>query len=228
MIIYKTTNRINNKIYIGKSIKNNPLYKGSGTLIKRALSKYGNENFDKEILITCKDLNTLNYLEKFFISIFDSQNKDIGYNISSGGDGGNIIENMNNKQKIYEKRSKSIDKWRKSISKERKEEIDKKISKSTEKIALQRGINISNAKSKYELVGPKAPRKRKSPILMPLEHREKISNSLKGNSPTNKVRVVIDNIEYSSLIEASEKTGISLSTMRNRLKSKNYPSYYRL
>ena len=41
MIVYKTTNLINGKIYIGKDMKNNPNYLGSGTILRRAIKKYG-------------------------------------------------------------------------------------------------------------------------------------------------------------------------------------------
>ena len=50
MIIYKTTNLINKKIYIGQDTKNNPNYLGSGKYFKYALKKYGKENFSKEII----------------------------------------------------------------------------------------------------------------------------------------------------------------------------------
>lgn len=40
MIIYKTTNLINNKIYIGQDKNNNPKYLGSGDLLKKAIKKY--------------------------------------------------------------------------------------------------------------------------------------------------------------------------------------------
>lgn len=41
MQIYKTTNLINSKIYIGQDSKNNLSYLGSGKLIKQAINKYG-------------------------------------------------------------------------------------------------------------------------------------------------------------------------------------------
>ena len=37
MIIYKTTNLINGKIYVGKDSNNNPNYLGSGQIIKKLL-----------------------------------------------------------------------------------------------------------------------------------------------------------------------------------------------
>jgi hypothetical protein len=41
MIIYKTINLINNKIYIGQDIKNNPKYLGSGKLLKLCMENQG-------------------------------------------------------------------------------------------------------------------------------------------------------------------------------------------
>ncbi|MBC8428286.1 hypothetical protein H8D04_00240 [bacterium] len=60
MIIYKTTNNINGKYYIGKSKYDNPEYIGSGIILKKAITKYGLENFSKEILEYCKTIDELN------------------------------------------------------------------------------------------------------------------------------------------------------------------------
>jgi len=87
MIIYKTTCLINNKIYIGLDTKNDCSYLGSGLLLKKAIKKYGKENFIKEILEFCNDINLLNEREIYWISFFDSTNLEKGYNLSKGGKG---------------------------------------------------------------------------------------------------------------------------------------------
>ena len=88
MVIYKTTNLINGKIYVGKDAKNNPKYYGSGNLIKLAIKKYGKENFKKEIIEYCLDCVELSKREIYWIKELNSIDKLIGYNLSEGGIGG--------------------------------------------------------------------------------------------------------------------------------------------
>lgn len=85
--IYKTTNLVNNKIYIGqhKSSTFNFKYKGSGTILREAFKKYEKENFHVEILEVCETQEELNEKEIYYIDLYNSRNPDIGYNISQGG-----------------------------------------------------------------------------------------------------------------------------------------------
>ena len=80
--IYKTTNIINNKIYVGKSKFNNPDYLGSGLKIAGAIKKYGKKNFSKSIIEECLD-SDVNAREIFWISQFNSTDETLGYNIST-------------------------------------------------------------------------------------------------------------------------------------------------
>lgn len=86
MVIYKTTNLSNGKIYVGKDCGHPSGYLGSGTILKKAIKKYGRENFKKEILETC-DLSNINEREKYWIAKLNARNPKIGYNITAGGDG---------------------------------------------------------------------------------------------------------------------------------------------
>jgi hypothetical protein len=65
MIIYKTTNLLNNKIYIGQDKFNNPKYLGSGKLLNISIKKHGIQNFKKEILEECNSKKELNEREIF-------------------------------------------------------------------------------------------------------------------------------------------------------------------
>lgn len=87
MIIYKTTNLINKKFYIGKDIHNNPNYIGSGIILKRAIDKYGRENFKKETIEECIDENRLNEKEIYWINKLNPP-----YNIAAGGTGGYTLK----------------------------------------------------------------------------------------------------------------------------------------
>ena len=107
MQIYKITNLINNKIYIGKDTTSNPSYFGSGLLINRAFDKYGKQNFIKEIIDETSDYKELSEKEIYWISYYNSTNKEIGYNISKGGDGGDTLSNHPDLNLIREKISKN-------------------------------------------------------------------------------------------------------------------------
>lgn len=89
--VYKITNLVNNKFYIGvhKTNKPNDRYMGSGIAIKEAIKKHGKENFVKEILLIT-ELKESAYEEekKLTIDFFDRNN----YNMKLGGVGGFSIE----------------------------------------------------------------------------------------------------------------------------------------
>lgn len=84
MFIYKTTNLVNGKIYIGQHKNDDPNYLGSGTILKSAFDKYGRENFKREILFKTDCREELNNKEAHYIKIFNSTDKRVGYNIMLG------------------------------------------------------------------------------------------------------------------------------------------------
>lgn len=85
MIIYKTTNLVNGKIYIGYDTKNNPEYFGSGKIYRQAEQKYGKENFRKTTIDSDKNFKSLCLKEIFWIDALDARNPEVGYNIAEGG-----------------------------------------------------------------------------------------------------------------------------------------------
>lgn len=86
MYIYKTTNKVNGKIYIGKSLTENESYLGSGKKFKEAFKEFGRDNFSKEILEgNIDDPDYLNEREKYWIEYYNSTDPEIGYNLQRGG-----------------------------------------------------------------------------------------------------------------------------------------------
>lgn len=84
--IYKITNLLNGKMYIGQHKTDNldDGYMGSGKVIKQAVKKYGVENFRKEWIMFCEDAEELNYWEQVFVDETWVMRSDT-YNLQTGG-----------------------------------------------------------------------------------------------------------------------------------------------
>jgi len=91
-IIYQITNKINNKVYIGKHATTNldDGYLGSGQYLKRAVKKYGTENFKKSILFVFDNETSMNEKEKELVNM-EFVLRDDTYNLVMGGSGGQIV-----------------------------------------------------------------------------------------------------------------------------------------
>ena len=90
--IYKRTNLINGKIYIGLTT-NDPCLRWynenkSNQEIGKAVREYGLENFLNEIIDTANNLEELKQKEKYWIAFYHSDNLNNGYNQNTGGGGG--------------------------------------------------------------------------------------------------------------------------------------------
>lgn len=98
--IYKITNNLNGKIYVGLRTSScfDKSYWGSGVHIHRAIQKYGVENFSREILQWCYTREELNDCERFWISKLNAQDMSVGYNITCGGEGGNTYQYLTEEQ----------------------------------------------------------------------------------------------------------------------------------
>jgi group I intron endonuclease len=90
MYIYKITNTINNRWYIGKTNGRDYNYMGSGKILRQAYAKYGQENFIKEVLETCSTEEELNLREQHWISTTNATSDPMSYNLADGGSGGDL------------------------------------------------------------------------------------------------------------------------------------------
>lgn len=151
LYIYKTTNIINKKYYIGKHIGlKNDDYLGSGKLLKAAIRKYGKSNFKKEILIEATSLEELNELEKQYVTQKEIDDSNC-YNLKLGGEGGWDYINKIGKngtilgvtrQKLL--RNSNLE-WKNNWKKKHKDAI----SKFSKKELRIRGNKISRSLKKY-------------------------------------------------------------------------------
>lgn len=157
MYIYKTTNLLNGLYYIGKRKRNTKKdrkeYFGSGIIINRAIKKYKKENFKKEILMdNIMEKHELDYFETFWIKILCSQDREYGYNLGDGGEGGGHGSGWKHTEEAKRKISiagKNIsDETRKKMSKSKKGMIpwNKGLTKETDERVRKYGENESKTK----------------------------------------------------------------------------------
>lgn len=174
--IYKITNKLDGKIYIGKREK--PYfdvdYWGSGKYLNSAYKKYGKENFTREIICWCPDRKTLWEKEIYYISELKAQDKNIGYNIANGGGGGcpHTLE------------------WRQKHSGAGNGRFGKEVSKETRQ-------KISE-KNKGRCLGVKNPAKGRPGQLKPEGFGAKISLAHKGKKVSDETRQKIRAIQRGS------------------------------
>jgi len=97
MVVYKITNQVNGKVYIGKTVKKQLITRwrehvsearrGNKSYLKQALRKYGFDKFTIETLYKASSEVEMNEKEKYFIQFYDSTDPNKGYNLTPGGDG---------------------------------------------------------------------------------------------------------------------------------------------
>src|ERR1700722_15383875 len=92
-IIYKLTNNINGKVYIGQTtremdVRVNEHFNHSGKqcrYLKSAIQKYGKENFVPVLLDTADSKSDLDLKEIGYIEFYKSDDSNFGYNLTKGG-----------------------------------------------------------------------------------------------------------------------------------------------
>jgi group I intron endonuclease len=202
-IIYKTTNTINGKIYIGKAKLNDPSYLGSGVLLAKAIKKYKKESFIKEVLEECTD-DLANSREIYWISMFNSTDNKIGYNLTNGGTGGDTTTFHTNKEAVISARSRSISKSYNQLTEEEKKLRRQKISDS-KKGKSNGHVGLKHSEETKQLIKNNQPKKTDA---WKKSHLAAMANK-RGKPFTQKYKpVIINGIEYPSVKHAMEGLNI--------------------
>lgn len=134
--IYITTNLINNKKYIGQrhcpcnNIEEALLdpYLGSGRDLKKAIFKYGSNNFTKEILELCNTKEQLNKQEKYWIDKYNAVQNRQFYNLASGGSGGDTFSGLSQEDKIKCRNLNKLHNQNRRLTDLQKQNISKALS----------------------------------------------------------------------------------------------------
>lgn len=159
--IYKITNKVNSKIYIGKHQTKdiNDGYMGSGKMLRQAQKKYGIENFYKEILYVFEAEEEMNLKEKELVTEEFCLREDT-YNICVGGQGGFSYINNNMLYDINQRRvngKTSMSKLRES----RPDIFSVDVSRERTKKRWQEGVYQNNYFKINPLIGEKNHKSRK-------------------------------------------------------------------
>lgn len=212
--IYKVTNKINNKSYIGQSknieqrLKDHKLVcREKNILLKRSLKKYGVENFDYEIIEEC-ELNKLDEREIYWIKKIKPE-----YNLSSGGSGSPNHKVKPETKKILKQKGKEF--WN-NLDDEIKNKIinqnlkgpaiGHKVSKETREKLRQFNLGKKQSKETIE--------KRKQTMI-----EKKKNGYVQTNGNHRKKVICIETGEiFNSLKEAEDK--YNLSTLCGHLKGR--------
>jgi group I intron endonuclease len=114
MIVYLIRNLVNYKVYVGQATSLHDRWLGHLSaariwkrtkknlpeilLVDRAIAKYGEKNFEVIELCEATSKQNLDELESFCISLFNSTDLEVGYNLRSGGKNGSHHQSSKKKQ----------------------------------------------------------------------------------------------------------------------------------
>lgn len=191
--VYKITNKVNNKVYIGITSKGisarwrEHIYSAEHNCpfkLHRAIRKYGKENFSVELIDFCNNWGELAEKERFYIDKYQSIEDEFGYNMTDGGDG------TFGKHHSEETKDKI-----------RQRAIGRDVTEATRIKLSEAGKIITEARKAY-LESGTIGASRKKPVLQYTKEGNFIQ-------------------EFSGVNEASRITGIHVTTLVNSLKQKN-------
>ena len=180
--IYKITNKLNGKVYIGQSIDIDTRWKQhinakDDMLIHKSIQKYGAKNFSFKVLLECP-AEMLNDWERDMISLYDCISPN-GYNLTEGGGGCKCSEETRLKMSEAKKGKPS---WNKGIPCSEETRLKMSEAKKGYHISEEQKRKISEA-NKGHHVSEEHKRKLSETLKgrhLSEEHKRKISDALKG------------------------------------------------
>lgn len=227
-VIYKITNSVNGKFYIGKhsTLDINDSYMGSGVAIKKAIKKYGKENFTKEILFEFEN-ETDCLIKEAAIVTSEFINDPLTYNMTCGGKGSFAhIDNTGDKNPMKNEETRA--KFRGDLNPSKRPEVRQKLKEkcSGKNNAMYGMCGVLSPRygiAREDMVGNGNPAKSE-------EARKKISEFAKTRSgelaATFKGWICTPYGTYPSKSSASQALGITEYTLNKHIKDETKPDWY--
>lgn len=226
-VIYCITCNINGKVYIGQTVnfqqrmysyKN--LHCKHQPQIYNALKKHGVENFSYEIIDEGVSYEDLNELERYYITLSKSRNREYGYNTREAGSKGKHSEETKKKNSKSHKGITHTKEARKKMvisrtGKKHSEETKKKMSQSRKgrKLTEEHKDNISKSHvgkkhTKEHRIKNSLAKKGKS---LTSDHKTKISQSSKGRTFSEEsIKKIKESVRISWIKRKENKQQIQL------------------
>ena len=249
--VYKITCLSSGKYYIGYSKEiekrfhtHKMLLRTSrhfNILLQRAYDKCGCDDFTFEILHTCNTIDEAKALELQYLD--DINIRPLLYNIHYNNSGGDLLTHHPNRTEIIEKMTRTITELNNNMT---KEERQQKYGQSGEANGMYGRTHTDEVKKRISELktgntyckGKKASDETRQKMSIVASQRigdanpffgkhhseetkQKIREANKGRLPPNTTQLVIDNVHYNSLADASRELDIPVPTILWRLKSKN-------
>lgn len=242
-IIYRATNKTNGKVYIGQTTvalsqrKSSHLHDAKKQKVKtyfyNALSTYGLDAFEWEIIDAASSIEELDYMEKHWIRFYRSTNRNHGYNLDEGG--GNGKRNDETKAKLsllmkekYQNGYVHPGKGKKQ-SEKAKQNFAEAIKTRKEEggyVSPRRGVPICQDKKEKQR---ESLRKYYNRSLEPKKSKRLVSTDIgKGQHlskatefPSVSIQCVETGQIYASMAEAAREYNINHTNFSNYFKGKN-------
>jgi group I intron endonuclease len=246
-IVYRATNSVNGKVYIGQTVrtlkqrmmshKQDAFNKHSSLYFHRALRKYGFYSFIWEVIEECPNESLLFEREIYWIAVYNSTNDEKGYNMSEGGFNPRLKGKRNG---MYHRTHTDEVKKRISVAHKNLYTCEKSYrwisidSESLRKDYVEGNLTLEEMNIKYNCSGSTLIRRIKD---LNIENLDSISRKRKGVSGRNR-KIVLDDETLNSIFldikngytnkQISIKYKHNTRLLFNLLKNKDYDLFIKL
>lgn len=215
--IYKTIFP-NGKLYVGQSAKYkefNPNYHGSGVVVKKFYKNHNPNELITTLIEWCNSKEELDEREKFWISELNTLEPN-GYNISIGGNGGNLGDITNEKLKVLNQSNRMHNKHHSECTKE----LMSKKAKQVDRSYLSNYMFITNGIETKKILKtepiPQGFYKGRTLSPKAMESMKRVGQEKTRKFLEKKQQIELD--KYGSLgLSKEEKTSISLNKTLSKL-----------